>query len=213
MVLCVFGIVLVRHLRGQGAEPDPVQPRSRSREHLLFPVFLVVTAVVFVFVALPTDSLPPLASPRDFTASEQAIALWGVAVLVALGTVLSLGVLVGPRGKPRGLWWVGAPAGALVVVLVAGLVAPLSEYRPVTHTFLSEAPGEPAPVPTDVSEVGWTWTAPENTEVVRVDAGSHGPVVVLRDGLIALDGRTGDELWTHRARYSYSPLDWTRGVL
>ncbi|GAA1464412.1 hypothetical protein NE857_12675 [Nocardiopsis exhalans] len=213
MVLGVFGIVLVRHLWGQGADPDPAQPRSLSRDHLLFPLFLVVTAVVLVFVALPTDSLPPLASPGDFTASEQAIALWGVAVLVAFGTVLSLGVLAGPRGKPRGLWWAGAPTGVLVVVLVAGLVTPLSEYRPVTHTFLSEAPGEPAPVPTDVSEVGWTWTAPENTEVVRVDAGSHGPVVVLRDGLIALDGRTGDELWTHRARYSYSPLDWTRGVL
>jgi outer membrane protein assembly factor BamB len=213
MVLGVFGIVLVRHLRGQGADPDPAQPRSRSRDHLLFPLFLVVTAVVLVFVALPTDSLPPLASPRAFTASEQAIALWGVAVLVALGTVLSLGVFAGPREKPRGLWWVGAPAGVLVVVLVAGLVTPLSEYRPITHSFLAEVPGEPAPFPSDVTRAGWTWAPPEDAEVVRVDAGSHGPVVVLADGLVGLDGETGEELWVHRAPYASRPGRADAGVL
>lgn len=189
MVCRAFGV-------GGASDPDVAQGYVRCLG------ICAGTAAVVVFVALPWNSLPPIAFPLDYVSSEQAIALWGVSVLLALGMVLSLGLWVGPPDRPRGRWWVGTPVGVLVVVLAAALVTPLAEYRPVEHSFLSEAPGEPAPVPADVTRVGWTWEVPEDAGFLAVRAGTHGPVIVLEDGLTGLDGATGKELWTYRAPYS-----------
>ncbi|WP_017584390.1 PQQ-binding-like beta-propeller repeat protein [Nocardiopsis valliformis] len=207
-ILMLFALLMVERIVYAVGNLDD---RS-SFGHARYLVGLTVLAVLSVFVTAPVETLPLITSPEDFVASEVATGLWVAAILVMLGMALYLGTLVRPPERPRGRWRAGALTGALVVLLAAALVTPLSEYRPVTHTFLSEAPGEPAPVPTGVSEVGWTWTAPENAEVVRVEAGTHGSVVVLADGLVGLDGQTGEELWSYRARYSRTGPGWGTGA-
>ncbi len=208
VVLPLFALLLVERLVYTAGDLDtPVTSRHRQ---LL--VCLSVFAVVLALVVAPVDTIPLIASVNDFAPSESATGLWISALLVALGTVLYLGTLTGSSERPRGRWYAGSFAGGLIVVSAAALVTPLSEYRPIAHSSTAEVSGEPAPVPTDLDEVGWTWSAPEDADVVRVEAGSRGPVVVLKDGLIGLDGGTGEELWSYRARYSYAWSDRERGV-
>lgn len=50
-----------------------------------------------------------------------------------------------------------------------------------------------------VSEVAWEWTVPdEDVNLAEVLPGTAGPVMVISDGVIALDGETGEELWHYR---------------
>lgn len=107
----------------------------------------------------------------------------------------------GPPTRNRVLWPAGARwhrFGGLVVALCAALVGPASRYRPLEHTSLDAAPGAAPGFPADITRVGWTWRSPGDAEVRRVEAGTHGPVVVLDDGLVGLAGATGEVLWTHR---------------
>ncbi|GAB3703126.1 hypothetical protein [Nocardiopsis oceani] len=101
----------------------------------------------------------------------------------------------------------------LTVVFAAASVTPLADHYSVQHDYLAEAPADPAPVPTDAAVEGWTWAPPLDAAAVRVDAGTHGPVVVLEDGLVGLHGETGEELWTHRSPYPVRPPQWAMGVV
>ncbi|WP_159942343.1 MULTISPECIES: PQQ-binding-like beta-propeller repeat protein [unclassified Nocardiopsis] len=91
--------------------------------------------------------------------------------------------------------WAGPVAAAVAAVLLAVLAwaAP-----PRSERTVAARPGRPAPVPAGVTAEGWVWSAPGGAEVVGIEPGSHGPLVLLDDGLVALDGRTGEPLWTHR---------------
>ncbi|GAB3716749.1 outer membrane protein assembly factor BamB family protein [Nocardiopsis oceani] len=82
------------------------------------------------------------------------------------------------------------------MVLLTVLAVPLT-YRPVVHSVAS-AGSEAVPVPEDVTRVGWTWEPPEHTDLLSTDAGTRGPVFTVTDGLVALDGQAGEELWAYR---------------
>ena len=95
------------------------------------------------------------------------------------------------QGGPAGA--VGMLAGALVLVLVYGAVTVL----PVDATT-AERRDDLAAVPASVSGIGWTWEAPEDQYVLDAAAAGPGAVVRIGDGVVALDGETGEELWHHR---------------
>jgi hypothetical protein len=201
LVLVVFADLLWRH-RTTASEPsDPSAPRRFRR----VAVVLACAAVGVCLVALPFNAFPWTAGPpQDFTPSVRASGLWMVAVLTAVGAALFLGTLVTAARHPSHTL-AGVPAGALAVLAAALLIEPLAAYRPIVHSETGRAEGEAPPVPNEVTRVGWTWQPPEHTAVQQVRAGVRGPVIVLDDGLVALDGTTGQELWTYRA--PYSPLE------
>lgn len=75
---------------------------------------------------------------------------------------------------------------------VGGLVN-IVHHPQVRHEVADEL-GEPAPVPERVEEVGWEGEPELGSSVVRVEEGSHGPLVVLTDGVVSLDGTDGSEI-------------------
>lgn len=79
----------------------------------------------------------------------------------------------------------------------------------ITHEATGAVPEE-LPVPTTVSEAGWTWEAPEGSRVERVLPVPTGAVVHLSNGAAAVDTATGDTLWSYQvaeavAQVSVSP--------
>ncbi|MFY7069235.1 PQQ-like beta-propeller repeat protein [Nocardiopsis changdeensis] len=124
------------------------------------------------------------------------------AALSAAGTGLLM-VAAGRRrmrARPRRRSLPPAAAG-LVLALVAGFgVRALTLSLMVDHTVAATVPGTAPPVPARAAEVAWSWTPPGDGAVVDVLPGTLGPVVVLDDGVVALDGATGGELWRYRLR-------------
>ncbi|WP_306370784.1 hypothetical protein [Nocardiopsis sp. CC223A] len=124
------------------------------------------------------------------------------AALSAAGTGLLL-IAAGRRrmrARPRRRSLPPAAAG-LALALVAGFgVRALTLSLMVDHTVAASVPGTAPPVPAQVSGVAWSWTPPADGAVVDVLPGTFGPVVVLDDGVVALDGATGGELWRYRLR-------------
>lgn len=57
---------------------------------------------------------------------------------------------------------------------------------------------EPLEVPQNLTSVGWDWEAPEETDIVDVRPFPLGVVVTVSDGVVALQGDTGEELWRYR---------------
>ncbi|MFE1102513.1 hypothetical protein ACFW4K_18505 [Nocardiopsis alba] len=74
---------------------------------------------------------------------------------------------------------------------------PWSPWPRVDHTVFEGTVAEPE-VPETVTSLGWTWESPEEANVVEVGALSTGPLVTVSDGIIALRGDTGEELWRYR---------------
>lgn len=119
-------------------------------------------------------------------------------VTLLLAGVLLFAVLLGPRGWPRihhggPVGALGAAAGALALLLVHGAVTVL----PVDATT-TEARDGFAEVPASVSGIGWTWEAPEGEYVREAAAAGAGLVVRIGDGVVAVDGETGEQLWHYR---------------
>ncbi len=162
-------------------------------------VVLVVLAVVWA--AFPTHHLLATVDDEGYRMfPDYILALWIGVCLVALGTALVLGTAT---ALPWHRWkrvLTGAVAGALVVALVWTLApAALTRAFMVEHT-VADAGGQAAPVPATISRVGWTWQ-PEHM-VLGVERGPRGPLVRYADGFVALDGATGEELWTYRLPFS-----------
>lgn len=61
-----------------------------------------------------------------------------------------------------------------------------------------EGTTEPLDLPENVSSVGWDWEAPEETDIVEANPFPLGVIVTISDGVIALRGDTGEELWRYR---------------
>lgn len=123
-----------------------------------------------------------------------------VVCALAVGLLLMLTVVRRPslEHRPRSLISFGA--GALVVLLV-GTILPMlveeddrSEPR---HVIAEDAP-EAAPVPERVAEVGWSWEPEGSAGIERVVRGEHGPLAVLGDGVVSLDGTDGSQVWSYR---------------
>jgi outer membrane protein assembly factor BamB len=162
---------------------------------------VVLAVLAVVWFAFPTRHLALAVDNDRFRMfPDEVVALWAGVCLVALGTALVLGsatVLPWHRWK-RVL--TGVVAGALGAALVWTLVpAALSPLLMVEHTVAGED-GEAAPVAATISRVGWTWQ-PEHA-VLGVERGPRGPLVRYADGFVALDGATGEELWTYRLPYA-----------
>lgn len=140
------------------------------------------------------------------------------AALAALGLTLSTDLLLcrrsdfilrrlhlGPEswrpGRP-GLRSASTLLGAAALILTPVLVLPLAIPSGIHQTIA--APRTPPPIPTAVSgEVAWTREIGE--QVLDVAAGTVGPVLLMADGMVGLDGRDGSTIWSYRSDHFYRP--------
>jgi hypothetical protein len=189
---------------GAGSE-EAVRAYDRLARYLVLGLLLVSLLVLAIllfvmWIELPRGSFLFTARVFDepYGVSPDAVGHWGLSVPLLIGIVLLLASRRWPRTSPWKWWAVPFAAGTALALLADPAVRALSEYVPTEHTFLAQAPAESAPYPVSVSQPGWEWPAPEGTTVVDVERGPHGPVIVLTDGLVGLDGRTGVELWRYR---------------
>ncbi|MBR8741655.1 hypothetical protein [Nocardiopsis sp. MG754419] len=101
----------------------------------------------------------------------------------------------GTSPKHRRRWWIIGSAGtALVVIAAGGLIwwnIDSPDHR--TTSALDEHP-----LAQTASQQGWEWTPPEGKKVVGVMPIPSGVAVQLYDGVIALDGVTGEPTWHYR---------------
>ncbi|WP_017587065.1 PQQ-binding-like beta-propeller repeat protein [Nocardiopsis ganjiahuensis] len=193
-LLTVFALLL------SAANPEARPEERPQRGQFLFRVCVAAVGLFLAWIVLPTRHLDSEARHAAGGAPPAAAVELSVAVcLVALGLVLLLGAssALQIRRWPGALLGVGA--GALVVVLVMALTPALSRLLLVEHT-VTNAGREPAPVPADVTRVGWIWQ-PEHP-VVDMGRGPQGPIVRYEDGFVGLDGETGEELWSYRLPYA-----------
>ncbi|WP_150245622.1 outer membrane protein assembly factor BamB family protein [Nocardiopsis quinghaiensis] len=184
------------------ATRDPAHVLAHSSlAGVLGRVAIALAGLVLVWATFPTRHLTLAVDNERYRMFPEAVTgLWVGVCLVALGMalVLCLAAVLSLHRWKRVL--TGLAAGALAVVLVWTLVPmAVTRFLLVEHTG-AEAAGESAPVPATVSRVGWTWQ-PEHP-VVGVERGPRGPLVRYTDGFVALDGATGEELWTYRLPYS-----------
>lgn len=134
-----------------------------------------------------------------------------VVCATALGLLLMLTVVRRPLFHPLARSLPSFGAGALAVVLV-GVTAPVltgiaddSDDLDVRHA-VAEDPPETAPVPDRVREAGWRWEPDGPGKIDRIVRGAHGPLVVLREGVVSLDGADGTEVWSYRRPVSEEPV-------
>lgn len=129
-----------------------------------------------------------------------------VVCAIPLGTLLMLTVVRRPLLLPRNRSLPFLASGALAVALLGTAVPPLlldGEETGVRHV-IAENPPERAAVPDQVRRSGWTWELEQHPDpdrevrVERITWGSHGPLAVLSDGVVSLDGTDGSEVWSYR---------------
>lgn len=123
-----------------------------------------------------------------------------VVCALAVGLLLMLTVVRRPSLESRTRSLTSFGAGALVVVLVGAILPVLVEGddRSETRHVIAEDPPEAAPVPERVAGVGWSWEPEGSAQIERVVRGEHGPLAVLGDGVVSLDGTDGSEVWSYR---------------
>ncbi|WP_152521125.1 hypothetical protein [Nocardiopsis ganjiahuensis] len=161
--------------------------------------------ILFSLVGLTLLGLYSTADPFGFLDAKPLfdtlspfVHLWLAMCAFALGTVFMLLSWRVPNPRPFGRSMTLLGAGALAVVVVGAmivLVVPREQHRVANEL------GETAPAPAEVSRVGWEWQPPQGASVVEVRVGSHGPLVLLRGGVVALNGETGEQLWSYRRPY------------
>lgn len=179
--------------------------REGSDKRYLFRMIpLTVVGLLVAWPTFPRDSFE--ATTRDarfFSPSPAEVHLWMAICAIGLGCSLLLLGLRRPDLRPRLRSLPSAGAGVLAMVLAGTLVGTL--LMPWVPRQVADDLADPARVPANVTRVGWEWRPPMDTEVTEVLPGSHGPLVLLRDGSVALDGTDGAELWSYRR--PYDPVD------
>jgi hypothetical protein len=125
----------------------------------------------------------------------QVTDLWIGVCAITLGSALVLCSTRSSSWRRWGRTLVGVVAGGVALALIVGLTPAVRHTLMVEHT-VADAAGEPAPVPATVSRMGWSWQ-PQHP-VMGVERGPRGPIVRYADGFVALDGATGEELWTYQ---------------
>ncbi|MBE3001225.1 PQQ-binding-like beta-propeller repeat protein [Nocardiopsis sp. HNM0947] len=188
---CTIGCVILGfgvRWTERDAEPEPESEPEPMVRQLVYLVGLLLVAAFIAFPNLLTDGFAQLITAR--------LQVWLATGAVWLGFLLFM--LSGRRPSPRPLvvTFSAFLPGALVVFL-AGALVHIVPY-PEVHHSTADAPGDPAPVPDAVSEVGWTWEPEPEVSLERVEEGVHGPLVVLSDGVVSLDGTDGSEVWSFR---------------
>jgi hypothetical protein len=109
---------------------------------------------------------------------------------------------------------VGFVCGVAAVALATGaVVASARDRSRVDATTTAAVP--PPPTPTDLTQVAWRWS--EGEEIFAAVPAGAGVVVSTSHGVVALDGRTGQERWHCRrddARAAdLAAVDGGRGVI
>ncbi|SIO84085.1 PQQ-binding-like beta-propeller repeat protein [Nocardiopsis sp. JB363] len=157
-------------------------------------VFLLSALSLPLLTLFPFDGFAAFSD--SWSPSVAAALQWASAI--ALVPFLVAFAVVGRRPRGRSLWKGGLSfaSGVLALAIICGSVVVLSLRAPVEHTVAE--PGEADRVPSEVTRVGWSRSLPEDMEWHDVLEGSRGPVLVTGDGLLALDGATGEELWSYR---------------
>ncbi|USY22382.1 hypothetical protein NE857_12670 [Nocardiopsis exhalans] len=196
LALVVGGYVLLRSTVDPGDDPGKVPARGQT----LARIAGALGGLALVVWTFPDQYLVPTVINDGYPLYPDTFAeLWVGVCSIALG----LALLVGASDKLPVRQWkralAGLGSGVLAVALIAALTPVLTRALTMEHST-AEAGREPEPVPAEVSQVGWTWQ-PEHT-VVGVGRGVLGPVIQYRDGFVALDGATGEELWTYRRPYA-----------
>lgn len=184
-------------LREAGSGPDP-----RGLPRL---VVLAAGAALLSYLAyrsFPRDAFTRLTESRDTWAPSVTGSLQWVALCAfALGFLALLLAVRRPRSQPGGRAWTGFAAGVLAVVTAGWAAVSETTHQPLEH--MVAAPGAVPGTLTTVTRVGWTWEKPEDARIERIVAGPRGPVVLLGDGLVGLDGASGEELWTYRLPFGW----------
>ncbi|MBE3001224.1 hypothetical protein IDM40_21375 [Nocardiopsis sp. HNM0947] len=132
-------------------------------------------------------------------AAPVQVHVWLITVVVLLGVLLIAPLAGRPSAEPLARTFPAFTAGVMVVALAGTLVHTVL-YPAVRHSTADE-PGQPAAVPDTVTRVGWTWEPGPGVRLSRIEEGTHGPLMVLTDGVVALDGTDGSELWSFRRPY------------
>ena len=154
------------------------------------------TAIAAAAVAVPLwvgavnrfrGGIPDL-EPVLLTAAVTALSLGAFLVAVTAPGTRRPSPGRGIQGAALGTVTVGA---ALALAFGAVTVLPVDATTAVPRDDLASVPGS-------VSGIGWTWQSPEGEHVRGAVAAGAGLVVRVGDGVFALDGRTGEELWHHR---------------
>ncbi|MEU3229266.1 hypothetical protein [Nocardiopsis alba] len=173
----------------EAASPSTSDPHERWNTALRWSLaLLAVVAVADGFDRFGATTLPPATGPEAFPAllGSFATALASSGLAWALPTPT-------PSREPLtriSATLAGAVAAALVIVLLGATITTL---HPVHHT-VAEVGGEPSPAPESVSRA-WTWTAPDDETISDVFATETGALVVLTNGVVALDTRSGKTSW------------------
>ncbi|WP_152476989.1 hypothetical protein [Nocardiopsis salina] len=199
--LSVLGIAV----RWRVGEPDPAtEPRGTG---------CLVPALIMAAVGTGLAALAYPGWDEDMaTVGPVQANTWLVACAVAAGLLLLTAAAERPSPQPLARTFPAFAAGSLAVVLTGGLVNIVHFPQP-RHEVADEPSelGEPAPVPERVEEVGWEWEPELGSSVLRVEEGSHGPLVVLTDGVVSLDGTDGSEIWSYRRPYAPHFEVWVDG--
>lgn len=88
----------------------------------------------------------------------------------------------------------------LSLLVVLSLILVSYFLWPKGETFVSDTAVEVHPLPTEVSDVVWQWQVSDEDTGVDVLPGPFGPLAVLEDGVVALNGTTGEEVWGYRVQ-------------
>lgn len=199
LLFLALGAVALRFIArlDQDAEPAGDEHEAPGTASLVLRSVAAATAAGLAWWAFPTRFVSSSVS-EDGLYFTEAFRVWGGLGAIVLGLVLMVfapGVMRPREWKPL---FTGLAAGVSALVMVLALTPVLAAWVEVEHRVA--AAGEPAPIPTDVTRVGWTWE-PERL-VHEVGRGLRGPVVQYRDGFVGLDGTTGEELWTYQRSHS-----------
>lgn len=207
-LLSVLVAVLVLAYGVQWGRVDPRLPvrEPEGRAYVFWLAVFSAGGVYLAFVGFPTDAFSATVDDaRRYDPSPAAAGMWLVVCSVALGCLFMLPSVHAPRLRPLRGSLPSVTAGASAVVLVGVLMVTTAFPRQPGST--AGELGDPAPVPSVVGGMGWSWAPPMGTEIEEVRAGTHGPLALLDDGVVSLDGTTGEELWSFRR-----PRDWGRSV-
>ncbi|SIO85793.1 PQQ-binding-like beta-propeller repeat protein [Nocardiopsis sp. JB363] len=122
----------------------------------------------------------------------------------------------GDESPPRRRRWliVGTAGIALIMIAAAGLVW-WNIDRP---DHVTTAPLDEHPLARTATETAWEWNPPEGSEVSMAHPIPSGVAVRLDDGVIALDGVTGEPTWHYQREETaltaaYTTLDTERIAL
>ncbi len=188
-----------------GEEQAGTQSKGHQRwAHTLLFAVVGMSSLYVSYAAFPANTFWATATSSEaYSPAPIRVSVWGAAVVIFLGAALTAASTRRPRVRAP-LRFLPLFSAGLVLVIAAEFVLRASAlYEPVDYVIGTVAPEDDGlEVPTEANKVGWSWTAPTGARLESVQSGPSGPLLIFEDGIVALDGTTGDELWHYRKPYS-----------